>query len=252
MEFRCGPILQVTLPLALLLKLSLLLRALWVLCTPVFCPIPASPGKSPSLIGLFVTPSHSSHPGCRVESALHHFPRRYRQMSRYGSQTPSWTFCHNQGSSWFKACIRIRRHDEAIHAVVWDPAVWSYLFWGEKYLFCSWVWMHLWVLVCLILGYQRPPLNFFQSPIAACGLSPPQLQRDQPDLSLTQLLLASIRIIVIMILDIVRCKASKSTTNFRACSFSQAVRYTHAELIAISRLKQGIFELNSALWACYF
>ena len=101
-----------------LLKLSLILRALWVLCTPVFCPIPASPGKSPSLIGLFVTPSHSSHPGCRVESALHHFPRRYRQMSRYGSQTPSWTFCHNQGSSWFKACIRIRRHDEAIHAVV--------------------------------------------------------------------------------------------------------------------------------------
>ena len=75
-----------------LLKLSLILRALWVLCTPVFCPIPASPGKSPSLIGLFVTPSHSSHPGCRVESALHHFPRRYRQMSRYGSQTPSWTF----------------------------------------------------------------------------------------------------------------------------------------------------------------
>ena len=52
-------------------------------------------------------------------------------------------------------------------------------------MFCSWV--HLRVLLCLILGYQRPPLHFFQSPIVACAPSPPQLQRDQPDLSLTLL-----------------------------------------------------------------
>ena len=34
------------------------------------------------------------------------------------------------------------------------------------------------VLVSPMLGYQRPSLYFFQSPIVAFDLSPPQLQRD--------------------------------------------------------------------------
>ena len=147
--------------LAPLLKLSLLLRALWVLCTPVFCPIPASPGKSPSLIGLFVTPSHSSHPVERVGwwCTIFHIVRgRCRDMGLWfaddklgGSSTRIQSLKLNQMKQYLLWSELSLRHQTAFE--------------GKKHMFCSWV--HLWVLVCLILGYQRPPLHFFQSPIVA-------------------------------------------------------------------------------------
>ena len=128
---------------------------------PVFCPIPAWHGKSPSLIGLFVTPSHSSHPVERVGwwCTIFHIVRgRCRDMGIQfaddklgGSSTRIQSLKLNQMKQYLLWSELSLRHQTSFE--------------GKKHMFCSWV--HLWVLVCLILGYQRPPLHFFQSPIVA-------------------------------------------------------------------------------------
>ena len=164
-------------------------RLFGVLYAPVLSPIPA-PARQVTLPNrpICYTPTLIS-PGVQRELLLHHFPSRYRQMSRYGGQPV--TFCPTEqminnslrGVSESRLnSIGILRQEETIREERCLISVCGiipiYPSRKNKHVQLTDMSALVGVLVSPMLGYQRPSLYFFQSPIVAFDLSPPQLQRD--------------------------------------------------------------------------